>query len=85
MSLEQVSAMTAQEVPQLSLVFLVTGAQTPMRRLRQSALAFPADVTVVAVRCEPGAEPGVKSARELRIMTIGMLHDLGHLMVRAAA
>ena len=85
MSLEQVSAMTAQEVPQLSLVFLVTGAQTPMRRLRQSALAFPADVTVVAVRCEPGAEPTVKSARELRIMTIGMLHDLGHLMVRAAA
>lgn len=84
MSLEQVSAMTAQEVPQLSLVFLVTGALTPMRRLRQSALAFPADVTVVAVRCEPGAEPGVKSARELRIMTVGMLHDLGHLMVRAA-
>lgn len=85
MSLEQVSAMTAQEVPQLSLVFLVTGAQTPLRRLRQSALSFPADVTVVAVRCEPGAEPTVKSARELRIMTIGMLHDLGHLMVRAAA
>jgi uncharacterized protein (DUF58 family) len=85
MSLAQVSAMTAQEVPQLSLVFLVTGSQTPMRRLRQSALAFPADVTVVGVRCEPGAEPTVKSARELRIMTVGMLHDLGHLMVRAAA
>lgn len=85
MTLEQVSSMTSQEVPQLSLVFLVTGSLTPMRRLRQSALAFPADVTVVAVRCEPGAEPTVKSTRELRIMTIGLLHDLGHLMVRAAA
>lgn len=84
MGLEQVSAMTSQAVPQLSLVFLVTGATVPMKRLRQSALAFPADVTVVAVRCEPGAEPTVKSARELRVMTIGMLHDLGHLMVRAS-
>jgi len=85
MILEQVAKMTRQEVPQLSLVFLVTGATVPMKRLRQSALAFPPDVTVVAVRCAPGAEPQVKSARELRVMTIGMLHDLGHLMVRAAA
>ncbi len=85
MGLEQVCAMTSQEVPQLSLVFLVTGATVPMKRLRQSAVAFPADVTVVAVRCEPGSEPTVKTARELRVMTIGMLHDLGHLMVRASA
>lgn len=84
MTLEQVAAMTAQESPQLSLVFLVTGSQVPMKRLRQSAIAFPADVSVVAVRCEPGAEPSVKSARELRILTMGMLHDLGHLMVKAS-
>jgi len=77
--------MTSHEAEHLSLVFLVTGATVPMKRLRQSAVAFPADVTVVAVRCDPGAEPGVKSARELRVMTIGMLHDLGHLMVRASA
>lgn len=85
MGMEQVCAMTSHETQQLSLVFLVTGATVPMKRLRQSAVAFPADVTVVAVRCEPGAAPNVKSARELRVMTIGMLHDLGHLMVRAAA
>lgn len=85
MGLEQVCAMTSRETQHLSLVFLVTGATVPMKRLRQSAVAFPADVTVVAVRCEPGAEPSVKTARELRVMTIGMLHDLGHLMVRAAA
>ena len=85
MALEQVCAMTSHEAQQLSLVFLVTGASVPMKRLRQSAVTFPADVTVVAVRCEPGAEPSVKSSRELRVMTIGMLHDLGHLMVRAAA
>lgn len=84
MRLEQVCEMTRQEVPQLSLVFLITGANVPLTRLRQSALAFPTDVTVIAVRCEPGAEPTVKSARELRVMTIGALHDLGQLMVRAA-
>ena len=85
MRLEQVCAMTSKEAEQLSLVFIVTGATVSMKRLRQSAVAFPSDVTIVAVRCEPGAEPGVKTARELRVMTIGMLHDLGHLMVRAAA
>lgn len=85
MSLEQLATMTSSEAQRLSLVFLVTGASMPMKRLRRCAVAFPADVTVVAVRCEPGAEPGVKIARELRVMTIGMLHDLGHLMVRAAS
>jgi len=42
-------------------------------------------VTAIAVRCEPGAEPTLRSARELRVITIGMLHDLGHLMARGAA
>ncbi len=84
MGLEQVCAMTSQEIPQLSLVFLVTGATVSIKRLRMSAVAFPADVTVVAVRCEQGAAPTVKTSREVRVMTIGMLHDLGHLMVRAS-
>lgn len=85
MRLEQVCAMTSHESRHLSLVFIVTGSAVPMKRLRQCAVAFPSDVTVIAVRCSPGAQPTVKTARELRVMTIGMLHDLGHLMVRAAA
>jgi hypothetical protein len=85
MPLEQVARMTAQSSPQLSMVFAVTGSLQPVDRLRATAVAFPSAVTAIAVRCEPGAEPTLRSARELRVITIGMLHDLGHLMARGAA
>lgn len=85
MPLEQVARMTAQSSPEVSMVFAVTGSLQPVDRLRATAVAFPADVTVAAVRCEPGAEPTLRSARELRVITIGMLHDLGQLLARGAA
>jgi uncharacterized protein (DUF58 family) len=85
MPLEQVARMTAQSSPQLSMVFAVTGSLQPVDRLRATAVAFPSDVAAIAVRCEPGAEPTLRSARELRVITIGALHDLGHLMARGAA
>lgn len=84
MPFEQVARMTAQSSPELSMVFAVTGSLQPVERLRATAVAFPSDVTVAAVRCEPGAEPTLRSARELRVITIGMLHDLGHLLARGA-
>lgn len=84
MPLEDVARMTAQDAGQLSLVFMIVGSLTPVARLRKAAVGFPSDVTVIAVRCDPGAEPSVRTARELRVMTLGMLHDLGHIMLRAA-
>ncbi len=84
MPLDQVAAMTLQAAPELSLVFLATGTQQPWSELRRAALSFPADVQVVIVRCETGAEPSLRSAREMRIATVGMLHDLGHLLLRAS-
>jgi uncharacterized protein (DUF58 family) len=84
MPLEEVARMTAQDAGQLSLVFMIVGSLTPVARLRKAAVGFPSDVTVIAVRCDPGAEPSVRTARELRVMTLGMLHDLGHIMLRAA-
>jgi hypothetical protein len=85
MPIEQVARMTAQSSPELSMVFAVTGSLQPVERLRATAVAFPSDVSVIAVRCEPGTEPTLRSARELRVITIGMLHDLGQLMARGAA
>lgn len=84
MTLDEVALMTSQEAQQLSLVFLVTGSQMSVADLRKAAVRFPADVLVIAVRCEPGAEPSLRTARELRVITLGMLHDLGHMMVRGA-
>jgi hypothetical protein len=84
MPLEEVARMTAQDGGQLSLVFMIVGSLTSVARLRKAAVGFPSDVTVIGVRCEPGAEPTVRTAREVRVITIGLLHDLGHMMLRAA-
>ena len=84
MPFEMVAGMTAQEAQHLSMVFLVTGSQMPVPRLRKAAVAFSADVKVVGIRAELGAQPASQSARELRLLTIGMLHDLAPLMLRGA-
>jgi len=83
MPIEQVATMTAQEADSLSLVFLVIGSLTPIADVRRAAIRFPADVSVIAVRCDPGAQPSMRSMRELRVITLGMLHDLGHLLLRS--
>ncbi len=84
MPLRQVGTMTVQEAPELSLVFIATGSLVEWTDLRKAASAFPADVQVMAIRSELGAQPTLRSARELRVATVGMLHDLGHLMLRAS-
>ncbi|MET0303197.1 MAG: DUF58 domain-containing protein [Microbacteriaceae bacterium] len=84
MRLEDVAALTVQSFPDLSIAFLVTGSAVPLARLRAAAIAFPPQMSAVAVRCEPGAEPTMRATRELTVITIGALHDLKHLMARGA-
>jgi len=84
MPIEQVAAMTDHEAPQLSMVFVVTGSVASVSQLRQAAVPFPADVNVAAVRCEINAEPTMRQAREVRVLTLGALHDVSHLLLRAA-
>jgi uncharacterized protein (DUF58 family) len=84
MRLEDVATLTVQSFPELSIAFFITGSVLPLARLRSAAIAFPTNVQVVAVRCEPGAEPTLRGARELSVMTIGALHDLKYMMARGA-
>lgn len=84
MPLEAVARLTVQTFPELSIAFLVTGSQIELSRLRAAAVAFPSQVAVVAVRAEPGAEPTLRSARELSVLTIGVLGDLKNMMARGA-
>ena len=84
MPLESVTRLTVQTFPELSIAFLVTGSQVELARLRAAAIAFPTNVAVVAVRAEPGAEPSLRSARELSVLTIGALGDLKAMMARGA-
>jgi uncharacterized protein (DUF58 family) len=82
--LEDVSSIVAQANPELSIAFLVTGSLLPLNRLRSASLKFPANISTVAVRCEPGAEPTLRSAGSLSVMTLGHLDDLKNMMARGA-
>lgn len=84
MRLEDVSTLTVNSFPELSIAFLITGSVLPLQRLRAAAIAFSTQVKTVAIRCEPGAEPSFRTTRELSVMTIGALHDLQHMMARGA-
>jgi uncharacterized protein (DUF58 family) len=84
MALEAVTRLTVQSFPELSIAFLVTGSQVDLSRLRAAAVAFPSPVAVVAVRADPGAEPTLRTARELSVLTIGALGDLKAMMARGA-
>lgn len=84
MPLEAVARLTVQSFPELSIAFLVTGSHVDLGRLRVAAVAFPSRVAVVAVRAEPTAEPSLRSARELSVLTIGALGDLKNMMARGA-
>ena len=82
--LEPATRLVVQTFPELSIAFLVTGSLVELSRLRAAAVAFPSTVTVVAVRAEPGAEPTLRSTRELGVLTIGTLDDLKNMMARGA-
>lgn len=84
MRLEAVTALTAQAYPDLSIAFLLTGSLMPVDRLRHAAVRLPAAVEAVAVRSELGAEPTLRNARELSVLTLGALGDLPQMLARGA-
>lgn len=84
-SLEVAASLAAQTYEHLSMVFLVAGSRMSLQRIRQAAIRLPGGAAVVAVRCELGAEPTVRSAREVTVLTIGALGDLGRMLARGAA
>nr|WP_237465296.1 DUF58 domain-containing protein [Leucobacter luti] len=83
--LEVLSRGLAQSRRPLSLVALVTGTVPDAARLRRAAVLFPADVTVITVRCEPLADPGAHRGDASTVLTVGALTDLPQLMLRQGA
>jgi len=82
--LEAVTRLTAQTFAGLSIAFLVTGSLVTVDRLQRAAFAFPANATTIVVRVEPGAEPTLRATRDFTVLTIGVLDDLKHLIMRGA-
>lgn len=84
MPVGEVCRLTAEAGERLSIAFVVVGSRVPVDRLRQAALAFPADTAVVAVVCDERAHPRVRTLSGLTVLTVGTLDDLSGLLVRGA-
>ena len=82
--LADVTSLARETHSDASIAFLVCGSTQTPRTLQAAALAFPADVAVVAVVCNPEAEPGFRRLGTVSVLTIGLLDDLRHLLARGA-
>lgn len=83
--IRDVGRIAADENAGISVAFLVCGSLATAQELRAAANAFPADVSVVAIVCDPDAVPGFRRVAGLTVLTIGYLEDLRIALARRAA
>jgi uncharacterized protein (DUF58 family) len=82
--LDEVARLAAETYPTITLAFSVTGRAIELDRIRRTAFALPLGARSATVRCDPGAEPTLRSTGGITIITIGRLDDLGRLIARGA-
>jgi len=83
-TLGEVTSLAAETHPDASIAFLVCGSSQTARSLQAAALAFPSTVGVVAVVCNPEAEPGLRRLGGMTVISIGLLDDLRQIIARGA-
>jgi len=83
--IRDVARAAAEDVDGISVAFLVCGSIPTPQSLRAASNAFPADVGVVAIVCDPDAVPGLRRVAGLSVLTIGYLDDLRIALQRTAA
>jgi hypothetical protein len=81
----EVARIVGNDTDGISVAFLVVGSSVGLPALRLAATRFPAGVEVVAVVCEPEAQPRWVRVPGLTVMTVGYLDDLRHALHRSAA
>lgn len=76
---------TADQVPNASVVFIVTGAGATARQLREASMHVPLGVRAIAIRCGHGLTAARANIGDLTVLTLGSLDELGLMLRRAAA
>ena len=76
--------LAAEANDRLSIAVIVTGSRVSLTRLRQAALGFPVDTSVLAVICDERAHPRMQPLAGLTVLTVGTLDDLSGLLLRGA-
>lgn len=84
MPVQDVCRLAAEANDRLSIAVIVTGSRVSLTRLRQAALGFPIDTSVLAVICDERAHPRMQTLAGLTVMTVGTLDDLSGLLLRGA-
>ena len=81
---EQVCTLATQVISDMSIAFVVCGSLMTPRRLQSIASKFPTNVSVVAIICDQSASPSYRDFSGLKVITVALLDDLGHLMARTS-
>lgn len=84
MAFRDVCRLTAEAAERLSIAVLVVGSAVTLTQIRQAALAFPADATIVGIVCDEHAHPRTQVVGPVTVLTIGTLEDLSGLLLRGA-
>lgn len=85
LELKDLAQVVASESGRVSVAFLVCGSRSDAARLRAAAAAFPPEVAVVVVMCDPEALPGFRAVGGVEVLAVGLLDDLRQALARSAA
>ncbi len=85
MDLDTLTRMVADKATDISIALMVTGSRASLEHVQTAAFAFPSDVAVAAVLCDPLEEPGISALGRVQVVTIALLEDLRALMARGTA
>ncbi|MGO4783469.1 DUF58 domain-containing protein [Cryobacterium sp. W22_MBD10_FK3] len=85
MAIEEVCVLAAQVIPDISIAFVACGSAITPARIQALRLKFPANVSIVAVLCDPQSPPSYRDLSGTGVLTIGILDDLRSLLARKAA
>ncbi len=85
LGIRDVGRIAAEDNVGISVAFLVCGSLATPAELRAASNAFPEDVAVVAIVCDPEAVPGFRRVAGLSVLTVGYLEDLRIALARTAA
>ncbi|WP_062303238.1 DUF58 domain-containing protein [Demequina subtropica] len=85
MDLDTLTRMVADKTADISIALMVTGSKAAIEHIQTAAFAFPSDVAVAAVLCDPLDEPAVSALGRVQVVTINLLEDLRSLMARGAS
>lgn len=67
-------------VPDVSIVFLITGSETPFVELQRAANDFPFEVRVLGLHVDPSKPTGARAGRGITLLTLQRLGDLAMLL-----